>query len=481
MKALVVALFTLTLSLGSQAGGVTSGGGYTVVCYYDDAQTQVKSIKLLDFYAAENDIADFRMLPLPEGTDTYDKAIKVIERINHFSPDFVIDWSETINEFNSGSLKFIKRGSITDIDDGATRVSPEKNCFKRQAAVQVKNPAYLQHRLLIDKEIWDRMDEFTKVGLLVHEAIYRSAMEQGHEDAERVRYLTAMLFSTYAEEFGVEQLLRVFKTAKLDGCFNRDLLFVDHETDEVLFKHTVGNEILSYDEETETGKVCDETDIKTGFLGAHATGLLFLNKGTIISKASGGMCFQASKDPSFKGMTLVYTEDLESYYQSACFSTRLVKGLSALRYVGQSSLELSYTPSELIEIRNCELQKVINSEIISCERLSGSVRLLGNTYSLQKFEKLTTGERYTIENRNNYITLFLNGKRIRVRNNFLMMPDRTLQFEVLNAKGVPQVASFNGKECKLGNRDVLVFDQDGSTPKVISPELVADSCAMLFK
>jgi hypothetical protein len=62
-----------------------------------------------------------------------------------------------------------------------------------------------------------------------------------------------------------------------------------------------------------------------------------------------------------------------------------------------------------------------------------------------------------------------------------MMPDRTLQFEVLNAKGVPQVASFNGKECKLGNRDVLVFDQDGSTPKVISPELVADSCAMLFK
>lgn len=480
MKALLAAFFLLSFSLGTQAGGVTSGGGYGVFCYADQTHQKLESIQLLDFYKAGIGMKDFKLLPLPEGADVFEKAKAVIARAKPFSPDMVIDWNEAVDDFKNGGMNIFERGEIKDIDDGQTPVNPEKNCVKKQMAVQFNEPEFGTYRLLVDGAMWRLLDEYTKVGLIVHEAIYRMAMDQEHENANKVHILTAMLFSEKVLTLSQNDWLKAFKDLKIDGCFEKEFRFVNHDTGEVI-THRWDLKIMSYDPIMEDGISCTE-DVVEDFLGSYAPGILMLMTGSRISLASGDLCISASKDPDYFGLNLVYSQNEQNFHGEVCFSDELFTNHSALISSEMSNLGLNLKTIDSVNIESCEQQEWDSFRLTGCARLGGSLTLLGTDYELQSFKIRRNVEEYTLKEK--LITIFLSGKRLQLRGRFEVSSDGTMSFFPYHNAGQPQLASFSGKSCKLNPDNVLQFNSRGSFLKVIDnrdDELAADDCAALFR
>jgi hypothetical protein len=177
-----VLMLTATSAMALDAKEVGNGGN-AVLC------PATKSAELLDYYEAR--ILRNMNVTMGSGKDPVAVAQFAVQRLKKLSPLRALAYEKYIQSFISES-RFLKGVELVEINDSGHIFLPT-NCKPVQVAVQ-KAPAFPgDGRYVINQDVWDQMPVTSQAGLILHEVIYREALEFGASDSRAVRYLNSVL------------------------------------------------------------------------------------------------------------------------------------------------------------------------------------------------------------------------------------------------------------------------------------------------
>lgn len=171
--------------LAFATGGVDGGGGKSVVCR--DKAGDIVTAELLDLYEGRVQYG----LVIESSSDSVlvqmENAIKRIakgrglkfQEVVLFAGDYV-NTNKTILPAGTG---------LRSVNDSHHVIIP-KDCRVEQLAHFTS-----QNQILIDGEIWNKLDDTNKAALLVHEALYKEFRNYGAKNSLRVRSYVAYAFA----------------------------------------------------------------------------------------------------------------------------------------------------------------------------------------------------------------------------------------------------------------------------------------------
>lgn len=187
------------------AGGQDGNGGNMLICL--NTNGTLKSKELLDFYESRVIRGITPSLGHPS-LPYLEKIEMVLTRIQHLSPRRFKSYLEEARSFESQSV-FLPATDLTSMPDSQHPVVP-KNCTVVQTVIQ-RTPIFAEDkRYIVNKDIWDLLDNDDKAGLVLHEAILREAAlmapilaqygiipesQQILRDSSRVRYINSLIAS----------------------------------------------------------------------------------------------------------------------------------------------------------------------------------------------------------------------------------------------------------------------------------------------
>lgn len=194
MKVIILMSIAI-IALQSQAGGSVNNGGSGVYC--DNKQ----EVELFDYFEART----LRGIQIDLGGNNLNYMEKVklaLSRIKNLDPFYYNKFTIGVEHFLS-ETKFISNANLTPIPDIESPVLPI-DCHIKQIAIQ-KLPLFPgDSYFLIDQNLWDRMSEDSKAGLVLHEIIYRQILHETSQTTSlRARYLNALISSKSIEKFKV--------------------------------------------------------------------------------------------------------------------------------------------------------------------------------------------------------------------------------------------------------------------------------------
>lgn len=189
----------ISFSVGA-TGRTVGNGGDAVVC--EDSKQNLQSIELLDFY--EGRILKGIVTDLGGDDLSVDQKITLaLARLQRVSPERAQRYSKDVAHFFEETL-FLEDSRLQDIPDTGNIVIP-RNCRIAQIANQ-SAPLYSDDkRYVIDRHLWDALDNTGRAGLILHEVIYKEALELGHQNSVSVRSLNANLCSRRIESMSIQQ------------------------------------------------------------------------------------------------------------------------------------------------------------------------------------------------------------------------------------------------------------------------------------
>ena len=201
MKALGFA----TIILFSPLTLLASNGGDAIVCYDRPFSSKAKIIRaqLKDFW--EHSQTSVHQLDIPAQGNFTNRARKILERLSQVDPirgKRLLEKLENITQ----TVAFLDDSSIQEVDDSTSRITSVEmlNCYDRQAAVQIQNPGPYEKAILIDGQIFDKMDENHKAGLILHELLYQEAVSfAGEKNSDRTREFNFLINSSYMNDLNV--------------------------------------------------------------------------------------------------------------------------------------------------------------------------------------------------------------------------------------------------------------------------------------
>jgi hypothetical protein len=166
-----------------QAGDKILNGGNVIVCG--------NSIELLDYYEAR---LSGKQLQFDSGLNTYsEKLNQLFDRWKNVAPKRMALYSEWLTGFESeaGIYSGIK---IPDILDTGSIAIPS-GCVMTPVAFQRRDEDIFpgEKRYVINKDLWDQMNQDQKAGLVLHELIYREAIKNAHSTSLPTRYFNSFL------------------------------------------------------------------------------------------------------------------------------------------------------------------------------------------------------------------------------------------------------------------------------------------------
>lgn len=171
-------------------GGVDGAGGQSVKCT-DEQDASNVTYELWDF--KESSIL-YNLNTKQKFNDMSVKDI-VLDRVQHFAE--VID--ENLDQHRNDvtelmtHLRFIKGADLKPIDDDASVILPD-NCEVQQLANY-----HSKKNIFVSEEIYEKLDNVNKAGLVLHEYIYALERSRGAKTSTRTRRIVAYLFSQNEE------------------------------------------------------------------------------------------------------------------------------------------------------------------------------------------------------------------------------------------------------------------------------------------
>jgi hypothetical protein len=204
----------LFCSIGvAKAGNENGNGGDAVVCR--NAKQEIISAELLDYYEARV----MRGITIELNTSGYGyKILMALDRIKNLAPLRYARYRELADKFSS-EAKWIPGIALVDIPDSQETFIP-RGCAVEQVAVQARPRFPEDSYYTISKDIWDKMDDTSKAGLILHEIIYREALAQTqpHTNSIYVRYFNSYISSKKLAGLNVGQYFGVLQQAQLRGA-----------------------------------------------------------------------------------------------------------------------------------------------------------------------------------------------------------------------------------------------------------------------
>lgn len=472
-------LLTIVLAPTVWGGGVNSGGGYVVAC----KENETTSYEFLDLFEGKETISGFKIKDLPVGNDEFEIAKSVIDRIAKFSPKLAAEWKQTVTDFKTRELKFVTNAQIKDIQDDEMILKPLENCRTIQAAVQVKQPAKNEFRLYIDAKIWKDLNPLTKSALLVHEAIYKMAMQQGHEKSIKFRRITSLLFSEELETASDAYIADIFNSAEINGCFVKNFSFTNIDESQPYTQFQLKLEIKSFsmDPNDNISAIICEEEVKDKFFNI---GPMVVQKGNIVHSTPHRICIEKNNElrNNVQFFKREYGKPSIKMEEKVCLGD---SGKDKVLFARISPLIPEFIQPEALKFDKCIDQGFYEGKIETC----GSVRAQitsadGQVLNLDDYRL------------NDYMYLNWHGFLINESSRKFRIGETTFKLarvvhisEDLNinltTSSGDQIVSLNGIQCRIENGHVLVLNPRGDLIK-IKPHLFseksskADSCVKLF-
>jgi hypothetical protein len=199
----------LLVSPAFAAGGQEVGnGGNAVVCR--DEGGAITSAELLDFYEARTLRGIQRDLG-PPGLSVDEKFGIVLKRLGRLSPERVSLYTLAHGGFPRES-RFLPGVKLTTVPDSFHVAIPD-GCQVEQLAIQ-KQPEFPEdRRYTINQDLWQKLDNDSRTGLILHEIIYGEALGYGATDSVGTRYLNSKLCSPEADTLSLQDFIDVLVDA----------------------------------------------------------------------------------------------------------------------------------------------------------------------------------------------------------------------------------------------------------------------------
>ena len=193
-------LSLLTLNALADEGGISEGGGLSVVCR--DSNGKPQSAQTLDLFEGEQ----LRGMPFDSkllGQDEWSIARNIIKRIRQWDPVRAESYSRRLDTFTK-EARFLPNSTPRPVDDAHSLILPI-GCNLEQAALQ-REPEFPEDpRYIFDKSIWDVMNLANRASLVIHEIVYREARDLFQTNSKKARYYNSMLSSTATAELSKER------------------------------------------------------------------------------------------------------------------------------------------------------------------------------------------------------------------------------------------------------------------------------------
>ncbi len=202
----VFQIFALTYSksaFSEGADGVGNGGDVLVCPGKQPGETRYE---LVDYY--EGKVLRNIEPDLGPPTLSFEEKVEfVLRRLEVKAPNRANKYRVWFNDF-LGEASFPHGIKLVDVPDTTPLVIPA-GCEVRQAAVQLKDWQLLPGltRYTFDGDIWDQLDSTQKAGLILHELVYREAMEYGHSNSLMTRYLNSLIGANGLKDYQTDKAL----------------------------------------------------------------------------------------------------------------------------------------------------------------------------------------------------------------------------------------------------------------------------------
>ena len=167
-------------NLKSFSGNEVGNGGDVIICK--------NSVLLLDYFEAE--LLKYS-LPSYENQKTYlSIANEILETFSKTDKKLSDQYKKRLAEIIS-ETDFLPSVRLTEIHDSKHEFLP-KNCQLKQIAIRRKDPLNGK-TLLINQDLWQRLSETHKAGLILHEIIYEHFFYLGERNSKKARFMNALL------------------------------------------------------------------------------------------------------------------------------------------------------------------------------------------------------------------------------------------------------------------------------------------------
>jgi hypothetical protein len=192
----VFLLSAVAFSASAFAGNEGAHGGQGVVC--QDSSGKISSIQMYDYYEGSIYLNSAGTLDVGPTTGNYQDNISyVLNRLAKIDSVAAARYQERALAFES-EMALLDDAQMVSIGDAHHVINPDTGCYTDQFAVQFFNlkPGQTK-RYFVNKDLWKVADTVAKAGLVLHEVIYRDAVDvYGQSDSDLTRYFNYMISST---------------------------------------------------------------------------------------------------------------------------------------------------------------------------------------------------------------------------------------------------------------------------------------------
>lgn len=216
MNMLLILVASLLASSSSFAGSEAGNGGDVVIC----KANANKPIQLLDHYEA-TDLQGFQLDLGASNLGYMQKVEFVLKKIERLNPSRANLYRKWASEFLADS-NFVN-GQLIPIPDVGPGVIPA-GCDLVQIAIQQTPELPGEKRFLIQKDLWDQLDEAGKAGLVLHELIYREALKKDlpAKNSKLVRYFNGVISSTQIDQMALKTYIELVHLIDLQTADAQD-------------------------------------------------------------------------------------------------------------------------------------------------------------------------------------------------------------------------------------------------------------------
>jgi hypothetical protein len=165
---------------------------------------------LVDFYELSQPLKSF------DSAKNYQDILKeLLKNLERISPSQAKQYGRRVAEFQD-EVEFKKEVSLVDIKDSRYLfTAKDKDCKLLQIAIRRNESSSVTKRFIIDQELWDRLSERSKAGLVMHEVIYEHFYKLGEIDSVKARAVNGYLFTEKAFSDAPTVYWRIIQDLKL--------------------------------------------------------------------------------------------------------------------------------------------------------------------------------------------------------------------------------------------------------------------------
>ncbi|MCM2277683.1 MAG: hypothetical protein NDJ89_06365 [Oligoflexia bacterium] len=192
------------------AGQEIGNGGDAIVCRSSDGAIQ--RAELVDYYEAK--IEREIQVDLGPGGSWQEQFEFVMKRLDRLDPSRATELRNGAARFLA-DVRFIDGHDFPDLSDTGGLIVPS-GCRIEQVAIQQKVAFPQDKPYLINRDLWGRFTEQSKAGLVLHELLYREALENYlARNSRKVRYLNSLIASPLLEALSTVQYAETLAAAEI--------------------------------------------------------------------------------------------------------------------------------------------------------------------------------------------------------------------------------------------------------------------------